>query len=1203
MVTAGKLDYGKVGSGQADADRDPLQFSKTELELIVKSGEILEGSFIIYASGEEPAEGEVYSSELKMQCLTKEFTGKKEEIRYRFDSDGMEEGDVWEGNFAIISNYGEYEIPYLITMEAETVSSSMGEIRNMFHFANLAKTNWEEAVKVFYSKEFGRIFSEGPDRQYSCAYKGLSAVHGNERNMEEFLLETNKKQKVTFAADQTQIKPEYAEGVSEHSILITRNGWGYTFLHVETEGDFLRVEKERVTEQDFLGNSCRLLFYIDSSRLHGGNNYGSFHIYNSYTEIRIPVMVHGGRQAAHAFGIGKEKKQLLVQLMEYYCNYRGKKITARTWMGETEKLVDRLAALDVKDVQTRLFQVQLYLTQERDKEAAWLLEKLEEEGLTEDYPREDMPEGGPEYSPEIVCYYLYLKTLLSEDDEYVEWLAERVGKIYRMNPGNWRIAWLMLHLSEEYAKSPSKRWLVLEEQFRQGCVSPVVYVEAWRLLEMNPTLLRKLRPFEMQVLRFAAKKELLTQDSVVQIRYQIQKLKEYSPHAFYILKVCYEKFPNRETLQAICMLLIKGNKTDSDFFEWYRMGVEQELRITKLYEYYMMSLPEGYKGELPRMVLMYFAYQSNLDYQKNAFLYAYIYRMKEEHPEYYIKFCPQIDEFVQEQLLRGRINEDLAYLYTQTIMTEQLDEEKAEQLLPLLFACRFRTENKEVRYAVVRYASDRKEYRYALSDSRVYLPLYGDDYKIFLEDGVGHRYTVSVPYQLDRLMQPGGLAMELSSLVPGNEGLDIYLCEKGHSFQEITEENEGRFRHIAASDHLEDERKNEICLKLLEFYFERDYMMELDHYLDGLEPEGKKRKERNEIIRFMVMRGMWDKALVWVKHYGIQGMDSKTMMRLCSRLVAGGVCAEDDEMARMVYSVFVRGKYDGNLLSYLVSSYQGTSVRLRDIWKAAEAFEVDTYGLCGRILNQIMYTGAYMEEQTEIFRAYIAGGAKPEVEAAFIAHCSYDYFVKLKPVDPYIFTDMLRVYGRGETLKKVCRLAFLQYYAGNRQERTEGVQEAARAFLQDLVREESCFAFYRDYLGDVPELAEYRDKVIVEYRTGPGSRVWLHYMVEKGPHTQEKYVQTEMKEMFGGVYAVSLVLFFGEKLQYYISEETEGGEHVTENASISPADSVSEGDEGRFVQINRIVAAQAAQDYDTADRLLEDYYRKEYVVPKVFRLK
>ena len=55
-------------------------------------------------------------------------------------------------------------------------------------------------------------------------------------------------------------------------------------------------------------------------------------------------------------------------------------------------------------------------------------------------------------------------------------------------------------------------------------------------------------------------------------------------------------------------------------------------RITKLYEYFMMALPEGYEGELPRMGLMYFAYQSNLDYIKNAYLYAYIYKLKEETP-------------------------------------------------------------------------------------------------------------------------------------------------------------------------------------------------------------------------------------------------------------------------------------------------------------------------------------------------------------------------------------------------------------------------------------------------------------------------------------------------------------------------------------------------------------------------------------------
>ncbi len=1190
-MAAGKFDYGEIGFGQVDTDHDSLKFSEDKLELSVKNGEVLEGFFTIYASGETPAEGHVYSSEIKMRCLTKEFIGKKEAIAYRFDSEGMEEGDVWEGSFAIISNYGEYEIPYRITMETQIVSSSLGEIRNMFHFANLAKVNWEEAVKVFYSKEFRRIFTKGADKQYYCAYKGLSAVYGNERNMEEFLLETNKKQKVTFAVDETQIRLDDIAGVTEHSVLITRNGWGYTFLHVEAEGDFLRVEKERVTEHDFLGNSYRLFYYIEGSRIHAGRNYGMLHIYNSYTDIRVAVTVRGSMKPDRAFGIAREKKQLLVLLMEYYCSYRGKKITARTWMGETEKLVERLASLDKKDIQTRLFQAQLYLTQERYKEAERQLERLKEEGKLEHCP------------PEINCYYLYLNTLLSEDEEYVDRMAERIGQIYRMNPGNWRIAWLMLHVSEEYVKSPSKRWLVLEEQFRQGCVSPVLYVEAWHLLEMNPALLMKLNSFEMQVLRFAAKKELLTQDVVVQIRYQMQKLKGYSHHAFFVLKECYEKYPDRETLQALCTLLVKGNKTDSRFFAWYRMGVEQELRITKLYEYYMMALPEGYTGEIPRMVLMYFAYQSQLDYRKNAFLYAYIYKKREEHPEYFIKFCAQIDNFVKEQLQKGRINEDLAYLYRNILLNGKLDEERAKELLPLLFTYRIETKNREVRSVVVCYAIDRKEYRYPLNGDRVYLPLYGEDYKVFLEDGAGYRYTVSVPYSLERLMKPGRLVEEVSSLIAEHEGLDIYLCEKEHTFHDITEENESRFRHIAASENIEEDRKNEVCLKLLHYYYERDYMWELDNYLQELEPEGKDCRERNEIIRFMVMRGMWDKAFSWAERFGIQGADSRILMKLCSRLIARDGYLEKAEMTQMVYHVFEKGKYDGNLLSYLVCFYRGMMKRLRDIWKSAEAFEVDTYELCERILVQMMYTGSYIGERMEIFRTYIAGGAKAEVEMAFLTQCSYDGFIRDKLTDPYIFTDMLRVYERGERLKKVCRLAFLQYYAGHKEEMTSKVRVAARDFLQDMLREELCFSFYKEYVGIVPELDPFEDKVIVEYKTSPGSRVFIHYMIEKGPHTPEGYRQEEMKDMFGGVYAKPFVLFFGEKLQYYISEENDDRAQVTESDSVSRSDSLQEESESRFALINDIVAAQALQDYQTADQLLMDYYKKEYVASRVFQLK
>ena len=182
---------------------DVLEFSDISLELSLKQGETAEGSFIVYAPGDVPVEGWIVSSQIRMECLAEEFIGIKETIPYRFSAKGTEPGDIVEGAFFIVTNYGEYELPYRVEIENDEIESSVGTIKNMFHFTNLAKENWEEAVKIFYSPRFKNIFSGGLDRQYYSAYKGLSAVYGNERNMEEFLLEINKKQRVEFVPEKT----------------------------------------------------------------------------------------------------------------------------------------------------------------------------------------------------------------------------------------------------------------------------------------------------------------------------------------------------------------------------------------------------------------------------------------------------------------------------------------------------------------------------------------------------------------------------------------------------------------------------------------------------------------------------------------------------------------------------------------------------------------------------------------------------------------------------------------------------------------------------------------------------------------------------------------------------------------------------------------------------------------------------------------
>ena len=219
--------------------------------------------------------------------------------------------------------------------------------------------------------------------------------------------------------------------------------------------------------------------------------------------------------------------QLTVSLMEYYQAFRLKKISTGTWMTETQKLLNRMSEIDDKNIAVKLFQAQILLTEERYNEAKWLIEKQEEQVL-----------AVKEECPELWCYYLYLTTLYSRDEKYVDDIAAVVEEIYNRNRGNWRIAWLLLYLSEEYVKRPSRKWMLLEELFRYHCNSPVIYIEAWHLLCMNPAMLMKLGTFEIQILLFALKNDLMKDEIALQIVYLAQKQKTYSAPLFRILTGC-----------------------------------------------------------------------------------------------------------------------------------------------------------------------------------------------------------------------------------------------------------------------------------------------------------------------------------------------------------------------------------------------------------------------------------------------------------------------------------------------------------------------------------------------------------------------------------------------------------------------------------------------------------------------------------------
>ena len=164
-----------------------LTFSVRLAELSVAPGEAAEGAFTIFASQEEiPAQGYVLTKDERMECKTEWFNGVQEKIVYRFCADGLQEGDSLQGQFLIISDYGEYTLPWKVTVRREAAAGIAGKVSTLAGFTELARTDWKTAVQFFYSKPFAEICKKEGEKTW-LLYRGLSAGYYNSSNVETFL--------------------------------------------------------------------------------------------------------------------------------------------------------------------------------------------------------------------------------------------------------------------------------------------------------------------------------------------------------------------------------------------------------------------------------------------------------------------------------------------------------------------------------------------------------------------------------------------------------------------------------------------------------------------------------------------------------------------------------------------------------------------------------------------------------------------------------------------------------------------------------------------------------------------------------------------------------------------------------------------------------------------------------------------------------
>ena len=106
--------------------------------------------------------------------------------------------------------------------------------------------------------------------------------------------------------------------------------------------------------------------------------------------------------------------------------------------------------------------------------------------------------------------------------------------------------------------------------------------------------------------------------------------------------------------------------------------------------------------------------------------------------------------------------------------------------------------------------------------------------------------------------------------------------------------------------------------------------------------------------------------------------------------------------------------------------------------------------------------------------------------------------------------------------------------------------QVADELLEEYTSKNRCFAFFLEFEKELRLKYHLYDKAFVEYHTDPGQKIMIHFSLD-GEH----YEQSLLNEVYDGVFVKEFVLFFGESVLYYMTEQEKAEEKITESACLN----------------------------------------------------
>lgn len=1183
----------RLAKGIVDAEVPVAVVEPEQISGTILAGELVNYELYIKDQAGRYIKGLVYSSNIRVRLKNRAFGGIRNRIPYEVDTTYLTQGDVIEGAFYLVTDGGERKVPYSFGVELGSSGKLLDALKTPQDYGEVARMDLELALRIYDFQDF----SEAPfmqDLHVRTLYDGLRTGTNRQNLLEEFLVGIGAKEPVALVCDQKPWVFQEVRELLKEQLEIGRSGWGYIQFSVSAEGEFLELPRTSFTSQDFQDQVCRVPCQVNPAYLHGGRNLGGIRIETIREHFFIPVEAWGGEEQGTRQG--RQKRQDFGRYLSLRLDYELGDCQDRLLESQMRQEAESLQREYGETAWNLLIQAELAMWEGREETAVSCLDGARKEVL--DQRQEQV---------ELFCFYQYLTMVVRKKEGMRDALVRQVKKYVLEEQKHPHLYLLWLKLEPAKKANPAEMLGQMRALFKHGSRSPFLYGAAFQLYRQNPGLMASMGAFELQVMVFAARKGIL-EGELARRSAQLSGVTR-SYHRLYerLLVFLYRQFQDKDFLSQACGMMIRGDCRQERYFPWYRKALEEGISLTRLYEYFLYSLPADYDALLPQEVLMYFSYEKSMDEASRLVLYANIVQYMDPEKNLYRQYEREIQQFTMEQLLKSRVDERLVILYRHMVYKEMIDRNVAYVLPAVLKSFRLEVDNPRIRSVIVCYGELETEDVYPVRDGVVYLPLFLESAVVLFQDGAGNRYA-NVPGRMQAAMDQvdaAELEKRCYEICPDHPMLRLEECEAILKAGVSGPADENTLKRIHVGMKLHPLYRRRILAQMIAYHQRRVEQGEAAsqdvEYLLNLNLEQLDRQERAGVCETLIDQGYMGEAYRILCRYGWERVRSGRLVKLCSHLAGNRRSGEDEVLLQTGCRLFSQGKYDQVLLEYLCRYFNGSAKQMFRILGQGVRDRADVRDMPERLLAQMVFTGN-TDHMDQVFDWYTSGKRiNDSLVKAYFTMKSSDYFLREKPTDGRVFAYLegaVQTTADKTRVPTIYLLALARYYAT-----LEVMNEEQRALCQtimDILMEEGrIFAWMKDLGGQISMPDSVMDQVIVEYHSSRDARPEL--LIRILPE-EEEYHPDQLRRVYPGIFVRQKVLFEGELLEYQIYELQDGERVLVKEGGLSCNPDHKGPGGSRYAALNEMGLCLSLQEEAKLKKKMIKYLTDTAVLEELFTL-